>query len=57
MIKICPVNNGENLEQVRILWCQFAEFLKGRFHERAELPDFKEYFPAGQSYSYNAWPA
>ena len=44
MIKICQVNDGENLEQVRILWRRFAELLKSRFKERAELPDFKEYF-------------
>jgi len=44
MIKIYQVNNGEILEQVRILWREFAEFLKSRFQERAELPDFKEYF-------------
>lgn len=44
MVKIYQVNNDENLEQVRILWWEFAEFLKSRFKERAELPDFREYF-------------
>ena len=42
MVEIYQVNSGEDLEQVRILWRQFAEFLKSRFQERAELPDFKE---------------
>jgi putative acetyltransferase len=44
MLEIVHAESGEALEQVRILWREFAEFLKGCFRERAELPDFKEYF-------------
>lgn len=38
------VESGENLEQVRILWREYGEFLKSCFHERSHLPAFEEYF-------------
>ncbi len=44
MLKIYPVETGENLEQVRILWREYADFLKICFAERSGLPLFKEYF-------------
>lgn len=44
MIEIYQVDNVDNLEQARILWREYAEFLKNRLQERAELPSFKEYF-------------
>jgi putative acetyltransferase len=43
MLEIIRAESGEALEQARILWREFAEFLKGCFHERAELFDFREY--------------
>jgi len=33
MLEILKVENGRNLEQVRILWFEFAELLKSRLHE------------------------
>ena len=44
MIEIYQVDNVDRLEQARILWREYAEFLKNCFHERVELPSFKEYF-------------
>ena len=44
MIEIYQVDNADKLEQARILWREYAEFLRSCFRERAELPDFKEYF-------------
>jgi len=43
MIEIYKVENGENLEQVRILWREFANLLKNRLHEYKDRPSFKEY--------------
>ncbi len=43
MLKILNVENGRNLEQVRILWFEFAELLKSRLHEYLERSSFKEY--------------
>ncbi len=44
MLKILSANTGENLEQVRILWQEYADFLKMRFAWRSHLASFKEYF-------------
>jgi ribosomal protein S18 acetylase RimI-like enzyme len=44
MLDTLKVESGENLEQIRILWQEYAEFLKTCFHERVGLPSFKEYF-------------
>jgi len=43
MIKIYKVGNDENLEQVRILWFEYAEFLKSLLHEYLAAPSFQEY--------------
>jgi ribosomal protein S18 acetylase RimI-like enzyme len=43
MLKIFQAQTEWEIEQVRGLWREFAEFLKDCFHERAEMPDFKEY--------------
>lgn len=43
MIDIYKVENGEQLEQVRIFWREFADLLKSRLHEYADRPSFKEY--------------
>jgi ribosomal protein S18 acetylase RimI-like enzyme len=43
MLKIFQAQTEWEIEQVRGLWREFAEFLKSRFHARAEMPDFKEY--------------
>jgi putative acetyltransferase len=43
MLEILKVENGRNLEQVRILWFEFAELLKSCLHEYLERPSFKEY--------------
>jgi len=43
MLEIVKVENGRNLEQVRILWFEFAELLKSRLHGYLERPSFKEY--------------
>ncbi len=43
MLEICKVENSEQLEQVRILWREFADLLKSRLHEYLEGPSFKEY--------------
>lgn len=43
MLKLCNAESGENLEKARILWQEYAEFLKSCFHERADLPSLKEY--------------
>lgn len=43
MLKILKVENGRNLEQVRVLWFEFAELLKSCLHEYVERPSFKEY--------------
>ncbi len=44
MLKILDAQTGNNLDQVRILWRQFAEFLKVSLAEYSEQPEFKEYF-------------
>lgn len=44
MLSIIEVRSGESLQQARILWREYAEFLKCCLQERAELPSFKEYF-------------
>jgi len=44
MFEILKAESGDNLEQARILCREYAEFLKSCFHERVELPSFKEYF-------------
>lgn len=44
MLKIFPVETGENLEQVRMLWREFAEFLKEKLAEYSEHPFFIKYF-------------
>ena len=43
MLEILKVENGGNLEQVRILWFEFAELLKSRLHEYLAAPSFQEY--------------
>jgi putative acetyltransferase len=43
MIDIYKVENGENIEQVRTLWREFADLLKSRLHEYVGRPSFKEY--------------
>lgn len=43
MLEILKVENGRNLEQVRILWFEFAELLKSRLHEYLAAPSFQEY--------------
>ena len=44
MLKIYQAQTGENLDHVRILWRQFAEFLKVTLAEYSERPGFIEYF-------------
>jgi hypothetical protein len=44
MLKLCKAECRENLEQVRILWREYADFLKMCFAEYSDLPWFKEYF-------------
>jgi ribosomal protein S18 acetylase RimI-like enzyme len=43
MINIYTVKNGEQLEQVRTLWMEFANLLKSRLHEYTDRPSFNEY--------------
>ncbi|MBN2181828.1 MAG: GNAT family N-acetyltransferase [Sedimentisphaerales bacterium] len=43
MIRIYKVENGEQLEQVRILWREFADLLKSRLHRYLEGPSFRKY--------------
>ena len=43
MLKIIHAEIGEALEQIRILWLEFADLLKSRLHEYIEEPSFKEY--------------
>jgi len=44
MLKIVQAETGEDLEQVRILWREYADFLKMCFVEYSDLPWIKEYF-------------
>ena len=44
MLEILKTVSGENLEQARILWREYADFLKVCFAERSGLPSFEEYF-------------
>ena len=43
MIDIYKVENGEQLEQVRILWREFADLLKSRLNEYVDRPSFRKY--------------
>ena len=43
MLKIIRAENGKNLEQVQILWREYADFLKMCFPEHSDLPWFEEY--------------
>jgi GNAT superfamily N-acetyltransferase len=43
ILKIIHAEKGEALEQVRILWRQFAELLKIRFPKQIDNPFFIEY--------------
>lgn len=44
MLRILNAETGENLEHVRILWREFADFLKMCLAEYSDRPSFKEYF-------------
>lgn len=44
MIEIIHIENDEFLEQARILWREYAEFLKNILSEYKEQSTFKEYF-------------
>ena len=43
MIDIYTVENGEQLEQARTLWREFADLLKNHLHEYMHRPLFEEY--------------
>lgn len=43
MLTISKVEGGENLEQVRVLWLEFAGLLKERLHKYLEFSSFQEY--------------
>jgi putative acetyltransferase len=44
MLELCRAESGENLEQIRKLWREYADFLNMCFTEYSDLPWFKEYF-------------
>jgi ribosomal protein S18 acetylase RimI-like enzyme len=44
MLRIADADSGENLEQIRILFREFAGVLKEYFAEYCDRGDFKEYF-------------
>lgn len=49
MLKIYPVEADEDIEQIRILWRQYAEYLNTALGEYSRRPEFKQYF---QDYEY-----